>query len=72
LGYETQRYLGTAVSPQNGARVDRVRSGRLEIGYSPLRKLRFDLSGGLEKRQSNRELLEYESQVASVGVRWTY
>jgi exopolysaccharide biosynthesis operon protein EpsL len=72
LSYETQAYLGTSVSPQNGARMDRVHSGRLEIGYSPLRKLRFDLTGNLEKRVSNRPLLEYDSQVASAGVRWTY
>ena len=72
LGYETQHYLGKSVSPQNGARVDRVPSGTLSIGYSPLRKLRFDLSGSIEKRESNHALLEYDSQVASVGVRWTY
>jgi len=72
LGYETQHYLGKSVSAQNDARVDRVHSGTLSIGYSPLRKLRFDLSGSMEKRASNRSLLEYDSQVASVGVRWTY
>ena len=33
---------------------------------------RFDLSGTIEKRDSNRALLEYDSQVASIGVRWTY
>jgi len=72
LAYETQAYLGTSVSPQYGAREDRVRSGRLELGYSPLRKLRFDLTGNLERRESNRAVLAYDSQVASVGVRWTY
>jgi hypothetical protein len=49
-----------------------VRSGRLEIGYSPLRKLRFDLGGNVERRESNRSVLSYDSQVASIGVRWTY
>ena len=72
LAYETQAYLGTSVSPQYGAREDRVHSGRLEIGYSPLRKLRFDLTGNNENRESNRSALAFDSQVASVGVRWTY
>jgi exopolysaccharide biosynthesis operon protein EpsL len=72
LAYERQAYLGTSVSPQYGAREDRVHSGRLEIGYSPTRKLRFDLTGNLEERVSNRSVLAYDSQVASVGVRWTY
>ena len=72
LAYETQIYLGSSVSPQYGEREDRVRSGRLEIGYSPLRKLRFDLGGNIEQRESNRSALSYDSQVASVGVRWTY
>jgi hypothetical protein len=72
LAYETQTYLGTSVSPQYGEREDRVHSGRLEIGYSPLRKLRFDLGGNFEQRESNRSALTYDSQVASVGVRWTY
>jgi exopolysaccharide biosynthesis operon protein EpsL len=72
FGYETQHYLGKSASRQNGARADRVQTGRLEIGYSPLRKLRFDLTGSIEKRESNRALLEYDSQVASIGVRWTY
>ena len=72
LGYETQHYLGKGASSEIAARVDRVQSGRLEIGYSPLHKLRFDLTGNLEKRDSNRSTLEYDAQVVSVGVRWTY
>jgi len=72
LGYETQDYLGASVDLPSSARVDRVRSGKLQIGYRPLRKLHFDLTVGIEERESNRVLLEYESRMASVGVRWTY
>ena len=72
LGYESQRYLGASVNLLSSARADRVRTGKLQIGYSPLRKLRFDLTGSIEERESDRVLLEYDSQVASVGVRWTY
>jgi len=44
----------------------------LQIGYSPLRKLRFDLTVSVEERESDRVLLGYESKLASVGVRWKY
>lgn len=72
LGYETQDYLGASVNLPSSARADRVRTGKLQIGYSPLRKLHFDLTGSIEERESDRVQLEYDSQVASVGVRWTY
>jgi len=72
LGFETQDYLGASANLQSSARADRVRSGKLQLSYSPLRKLHFDLIGSIEERESDRDLLEYESQIASFGVRWTY
>ena len=72
LGYETQEYLGASVDLTSSARSDVVRTGRLQIGYSPLRNLRFDLTGSVEERESDRVLLGYESKLASVGVRWKY
>jgi hypothetical protein len=72
LGYETQDYLGASVNLTSSARSDVVRTGKLQIGYSPLRKLRFDLTVSVEERESDRVLLGYESKLASVGVRWKY
>jgi len=72
LGYETQDYLGASVDLPRDARSDRLRTCKLQIGYGPLRNLHFDLTGNLENRESDRVLLGYDSQVVSVGVRWTY
>jgi exopolysaccharide biosynthesis operon protein EpsL len=72
LGYETQDYLGAGISLPLDRRRDEVGSGELVLSYRPLRKLRFDVTGGIERRASNRALLEYDSVVASFGVRWEY
>jgi exopolysaccharide biosynthesis operon protein EpsL len=71
-GYEHQDFLGTSFSLGADARDDRVRNAGLAIRYSPLRKLHLELSGRFEERGSNREILAYESQIASFGIRWTY
>jgi hypothetical protein len=72
-GYETQEYLGPGVNllTEDGRR-DRVRTQKLSLGYRALRKLHLELSGRTEDRGSNRDSLQYDSRVASVGVRWEY
>jgi exopolysaccharide biosynthesis operon protein EpsL len=72
VGYETQDYLGAGVNLPSDARLDKVGSVGLTIGYSPLRKLRLELSGHVENRDSDRDVLSYDSQIASFGIRWTY
>jgi exopolysaccharide biosynthesis operon protein EpsL len=72
LGIETQDYLGAGLSLPVERRDDEVSSGELTLTYRPLRKLRFDLTGRVERRDSNRPLVEYDSLVASLGVRWSY
>lgn len=71
-GYEDQDYLGifNALVPER--RHDRVISQELTVSYRALRKLHFDLTGRIEDRDSNRAPLQYDTQVASVGVRWVY
>jgi hypothetical protein len=72
-GYETQEYLGQGVNllTEDGRR-DRVRSQKLSVSYRALRKLHLELSGRIEDRGSNRDSLQYDSRVASFGVRWEY
>ena len=72
LGIETQDYLGAGINLPRERRSDEVSSGELTLSYRPLRKLRFDLTGRVEQRGSNRPLVEYDSLVASFGVRWSY
>jgi exopolysaccharide biosynthesis operon protein EpsL len=71
-GYEKQEYLGTSFNLETAAREDRVRSASASIKYTPRRRLTFELMGRKESRGSDRDLLAYDSQVASVGIRWTY
>jgi hypothetical protein len=72
-GYETQDFLGSSANlvVADGRR-DRVWSRKLTLSYRALRKLHLDLSGRVEDRQSNREGLQYDARVASLGVRWEY
>ena len=71
--YETQDYLGSIanlVEPER--RRDVVLSETLTFSYRALRKLYFDLTGRVEDRDSNRPLLRYDAQVASLAARWVY
>jgi hypothetical protein len=70
-GLEDQDYLGTGVTlpdPRN----DRVLIQELGFSYRMLRKLHFDLKARVENRDSDRAPLQYDSQVVTAGVRWSY
>jgi len=71
-GYEKQEYLGASVNLATDAREDRVSSESLSIKYKPRRRLSFELTGRAENRNSDREVLGYDSRIASFGIRWTY
>jgi len=70
FSYEEQDYLGTSLDPLVPRRRDQVASGTFRITYTAWRKLQFDISARAEQRESDRVTLEYDSQVASIGVRW--
>jgi hypothetical protein len=69
---EDQDYLGTGVVLSPDPRNDRVWLQELTFSYRMLRKLHFDLTGRIEDRDSDRAPVQYETEVASVGVRWVY
>jgi len=71
--YEQQDYLGSSVNllvPDS--RHDRVRGGELSVTYRAWRMVHFDLSGRMERRDSDRNQLQYDSRIASFSVRLTF
>ncbi len=51
------------------ARRDTLQSARASLTWNPRERLAFDLSWGLEQRDSNRPLFDFDDRTASLGLR---
>ncbi len=73
LSLEDQTYLTSTLDPFfTAGRRDKVKAGQIRAIYQPRRHWRIDLSYRHENRDSNRALLEYRDNLASLGARFTF
>ncbi len=73
LSMEDQTYLTSTVDPSfTEGRRDKVKAGQIRAIYTPRRPWRIDLSYRHEDRESNRALLAYRDNLASLAVRFTF
>jgi exopolysaccharide biosynthesis operon protein EpsL len=70
---EDQDYLGPSVNIGIvQPRQDRVKAQQLTVTYIPLRMLQLTLSGRIEKRDSDRPQLQYDSRIANASIRMIF
>lgn len=70
---EDQDYLGAGVTETGlDRRNERVTYQQFSLQYKALKMLQFELSGRLEKRDSDRPLRQFDDRIAAFGVRFVY
>lgn len=68
--HEDQDFLGSVATENiSFGRKDRVNSGQLNLSYTPMEWLQVALTGRREQRSSNKPLLAYSDNLASLELR---
>lgn len=65
-GFDSGFNLGALTDP---ARRDTLQAARVSATWIPRQRLAFDASWGLERRDSNRPLFDFDDRTASLGLR---